>query len=371
MKEKSLSLYIHFPFCLKKCAYCDFVSGNYNEEIQYLYLKKLSQEIVEKSKKYKGEVTTIYFGGGTPTLLNNVSLIEILNLILKHYHISENIEITIEGNPATFDKCRLITLKNGGFNRFSVGVQSFNDKELQALGRVHTAEEARIACENLANIFPNYSLDLMLGIPFQTKKSLKYSVLTAIKLNPKHISAYMLQLEEKTPLANLVASGKINVPDDDVTADFYEYTQTILEFNGYKQYETSNFAMNKFYSHHNLNYWKLNNYLGFGISAHSYYGGLRFFNGDNILDYINNKNLDILEEKLEFKDEMLEFVMLGLRLANGINFKEFKEKFNLNFKEKFSDAIEKNQKYLDIKENNISILKKYFAVANNIIVDFI
>ena len=365
-----LSLYIHIPFCFRKCAYCDFVSYSVNDEVKHNYVVKLLEEIEDKSKNYSGEVQSVYLGGGTPTAISVSDIIAILDCVKKNYNLATDVEITIEGNPYTFDRAKLLELKKAGFNRFSVGVQSFNDNELKAIDRLHSSEQAVESCKMLSEIFPNFSLDLMLGIPLQTMDSLNDSIEMAKSLNPSHISCYMLKLEEGTKLTAMVEKGLVEVADDDTVADMYDFAVSAFEKSGYMQYETSNFAKNNLVSRHNVGYWNLQNYLGFGIASHSLYENRRFFNDSNLGDYIENGYSEVLEESLTENDKIQEYVMLRFRMNDGIIFEDFKNLFDFEFTDKYKKEIDKMKNYLLIDSEHVAIKKEYFSVASSIIVEF-
>lgn len=364
------AIYVHFPFCERKCAYCDFVSFKCDDNVKEKYVERIIEEIKHKREKYTETVSSIYFGGGTPTCVNAKLLCNVLDSIKANFEICENAEITIEGNPATFDEDKLIELKECGFNRFSVGVQSFNDAELKSVERIHSGADAENACKLLAKVFENYSLDLMLGLPNQTIKSLENSIERAIALEPKHISCYMLKVEKNTPLEKLVKNKQVVIPDDDTVADFYDFAVKKFEARGYMQYETSNFAKCGYHSRHNMAYWEMQNYLGIGISSHSLVERKRFYNDENLSEYIKCGETELLEETLSDEDFEKEYIMLALRLNRGINLEDYIEKFNENFTVKYSSAIDKTKNYIDITDNSISIKQKYFSVASSVIIEF-
>ncbi len=367
----AMSIYLHFPFCVSKCFYCDFTSFSCKDDVKASYVNRLVEEIKEKSIKYNERVKTIYFGGGTPTSLD-ISLIErVLNCLKSSFDVEENAEITIEGNPATFDKEYLTALSNMGFNRFSVGVQSFNDVELLAVNRIHTKAEAISACKSIGEVFSNYSLDIMMGLPNQTLATLESSLVTAVSLNPTHISTYMLKVEKGTPLEKMVESGKVAVADEDTLADYYDFTVEFLKNKGFKQYETSNFAKDGFHSRHNMSYWDLSNYLGIGISAHSLYGKRRFYNTSSLDEYLSGNNCELLEENLSDSDLMSEYVMLGFRLNKGIDLVEFQSRFNKKFTTLYSKQIEAMKNYLHITPTAVAIKPQFFSVSSSIIAEFI
>ena len=365
-----LSLYIHIPFCYRKCAYCDFVSYSVNDDIKHNYVVKLLQEIESKSGEYSGVVQSVYLGGGTPTAISLPDIMAILHCVKANYNLASDAEITIEGNPFTFDKAMLVELKKGGFNRFSVGVQSFHDNELVAIDRLHSKNQAVEACNVLKEIFPNYSLDLMIGIPLQTMESLARSIEIAVSLAPSHISCYMLKLEEGTKLTAMVEKGLVEVADEDTVADMYDMVVAKLGKCGFNQYETSNFARNNLVSRHNIGYWNLQNYLGFGIASHSLYGNRRFFNGSDLGDYIENGYSEMLEEDLTEKDKMQEYIMLRLRMNQGIVLADFQNMFNCDFLELYNEPLNKMKAYLDVDNTHVAIKTKYFSVASGVMVEF-
>ncbi len=360
-KNKPLGIYIHIPFCIKKCLYCDFYSVSHNEKLENDYVNAL----VESFSKYKGEhIDTVYFGGGTPSILS----IESYKLIfhsLKENFIFECPEITIEANPTTVSKEFLVELKKLGVNRISFGIQSFNDNELMKLGRKHSAAEGKEAVFLAKEAgFENISVDVMLGIVEQDFNSLEKTLKDIVGLPITHISAYILKVEENTPFNNFEIIKKL--PTEDFVCDSYNFTVEFLKENGFFQYEISNFSKENMESRHNLKYWNCDEYLGFGTSAHSYYDGKRFFTPKNISEFISNKGEDIIVTE-DNPRTFEEFAMLKLRLTKGLTFAEI-ESFNASKEEIIKKALplEKGG-LLNIFEDRIAFTKEGFLVSNEII----
>ena len=363
-------LYIHIPFCIKKCKYCDFNSFSACENEKDAYLNTLFLEM----EKYCGEaVDTIFIGGGTPTSLTKEQLEKLLKNIQNTFVLSENYEFTIEANPKTLDKEKLKTLKKNGVNRLSIGVQSFNDNELIKLGRVHTGSEAEETILLAKEYFDNISIDLMCSIPDQTKESFKANLERAFSLNPTHISCYSLILEEGTPLYDEAGKGKLILPDEDTEREIYDIAQSEMEKHGYKQYEISNFAKSGFESRHNTKYWSCDEYIGIGLSAHSYLDGVRFSNTDDFSSYIKGEFLSGESEVLSKEDKMSEFMFLGLRMTDGVTKMSFRQRFNEELEKVFEKPLLKFKNMGMIEENGdkIRLSKKAISVSNQILCEFI
>ena len=363
-------LYIHIPFCKKKCKYCDFISYTGREDIFDKYIEKLSDEALE----YKGsEIDTVFIGGGTPSLLSCEQLKKLTEIIITTFVLSDDCEFTIEANPKTLDGDKLKTLKMCGINRISLGVQSFCDNELKVIGRIHDAKTAYNTVELIKEYgFDNFNLDLMMNLPNQTKKSLSKTLETAISLNPSHISCYSLILEENTPLFEEYESGKFQASSDDYDRELYTLAKDILSQNGYEQYEISNFAKKGFKSRHNLKYWNCDEYIGLGVAAHSYLNGIRFYNTSEIDEYLNgfyHKE----ETSLSNEDEISEYIIMRLRLKDGIVASEFKKRFNVDFYESYKSLIDKfiNTGFMKYENNSYKLTDKGFDVSNSIMCEFI
>lgn len=322
------SIYLHIPFCIKKCAYCSFISGT-NLDLMSIYTDKLCEEI----KKFydKTLLNTVYFGGGTPSLLELSQIEKILSL----FNFDENTEITLEVNPKTVDLNKLKGLKSLGINRISLGVQSFNDTLLKAAGRIHTSEDALKTIDEIRLAgFKNLSIDLIYGLPFDNIENWKNTLKQAKSLELEHISLYGLKIEEGTPF---YSNPPKNLPDNDTQADMYEMALEV--FNDYCHYEFSNFAKAKdFFSRHNLNYWNVEPYWGFGVAAAGFTGNKRYENENDFEKYLKNPTSD----KNFYKTNLLEeHIFLGFRKSEGINKKEISEKFSIDFDEKYANQLDK------------------------------
>ncbi len=371
---KTLGLYIHIPFCKSKCGYCDFNSYAGKEGLIEPYFDALNREIELMSKKYTGAVDTIYFGGGTPTVVDTNYICKTIDTINNNFEQCSNIEITTECNPGTIDYNGLCKLYDGGVNRLSIGLQSADNGCLKALGRIHTFEDFGRCFTDVRKVgFNNISLDLMYGLPEQTMANWTETLKSAVRFNPEHISAYALKIEEGTPFSN----AKLNLPDDDLVADMYQQAVQYLRDKGYGRYEISNFAKEGFESRHNLKYWKCDDFIGFGAGAFSCANGVRSSNVLDIEEYIESvkkkKSEKVFREELSDFDKMSEFVFLGLRLENGIVEKEFKDRFNLNIDEVFGKQIDKYAKteFLIRENGKIRFSDKGFFVSNIILADFV
>lgn len=359
-----LSAYIHIPFCKKKCFYCSFTSYECPDYIDF-YIGVLLKEI---KYFYKNEtLKTLYIGGGTPSLLK----IEDIQKILGCFVLTENTEITIEANPDSVDKKYLSELIHSGVNRLSLGVQSFDDKILKNIGRIHNAERAKEAVENARNAgFKNISLDFIYGLPNQTLKIFQNTIKEALRLNPEHISLYGLKIEDGSIFAK---KKPANLADEDLQADMFVYVTNLIKEFGYQHYEFSNFSRKGFESRHNLNYWNNAEYYGFGTAAHGYVNGSRYENAANLEDYIKNPLSKLSEHKLSKDEQLEEEIFLGFRRCCGINKNEINEKYSIDFDSKYKVTI---KKFLDsghlIKTNTgYKLSIEGILLSNIILCDFI
>lgn len=365
MMSRGCGIYIHIPFCRRKCPYCDFYSVVCDDTIKDDYVAALINDIKEKGSK-DIIVDTVYFGGGTPTVLPANKLIDILRAVKENYSLLTEAEITCEANPCTVDVDYLCELFHAGFNRISFGVQSCNDSELEALGRLHSFEQAENAIRNASNAgFYNISCDLMLGTIGQTEHSLMRSIDMLSSLPVTHISAYMLKIEEGT--AYDCDNVRANVASDELSAELYLAAVERLRNNGFEQYEISNFCKNGMRSKHNMKYWRLGDYLGFGCSAHSYFNGKRFFYERDIAGYILAPD-SILRIEDECPNTLEEYTMLSLRTCDGIDADRFTE-LGGNIDVFNGLATELSKHGLAVCENNIlRLTPEGFLVSNSIIV---
>lgn len=330
--KPALGLYIHIPFCKAKCAYCDFYSLAHSEEKMDAYMAALLRHLEEVAPRAAGmQVDTVYFGGGTPSYLGAARLCRILQTVLRRYDVARDAEITLEANPdSAGDWKELRKLRRAGFNRLSLGVQSTDDALLRRIGRVHTYEQVQQAVMAARKAkFTNLSLDLIYGLPGQTMEDWQRTLADAVALGPEHLSCYGLKLEEGTPLWQ--QRQTLTLPDDDAQADMYLYTVAALGEMGYEQYEISNFAKSGKESRHNLKYWRMEEYAGFGPGAHSDFGGVRYGYVRDIDSYIAGRLVLSESETDSTLARDYEYVMLSLRTAAGIDRQTFEKRYRQRF----------------------------------------
>ncbi len=358
---KPIGIYIHVPFCAKKCPYCDFYSCSYNLKSAEKYTDAIIRDINNLPKDIYAD--TIYFGGGTPSLLPFNMLNKILETLFHNCHII-NPEVTLEVNPCTVTKEKLFQYINIGINRLSLGIQSVHDDELKLLGRIHTWKKAKEIIKSAQIIgFNNISCDVMIGLPKQNIDKIKTTLNQIAELSVQHISAYILKIEENTPFNT---QDIINtLPDDDYVSDLYLFMVKELKKLGYTQYEISNFSKIGFESQHNLKYWKCHDYIGLGPSAHSCFNGKRFRISSNLNKYLNSTE-KIITDKNPYNDD--EKIMLGLRLTEGININNFPNKKALFLKK--AELFQK-MGLINIENNFIKLTPEGFLVSNSIINEFI
>ena len=371
---KKTACYIHIPFCDHKCIYCDFYSIITSDNIQP-FLKSIRKEINYHADMHsKGrELISIFFGGGTPSLMEPDYIKEIKDKIEEKFKVAENSEITLETNPGTVSLEKLKSFRKAGINRISIGIQSFDDSELKFLTRIHDSETAIKTVNDAERAgFENISLDLIFNLPNQTKKKWKDNLKQAIELPIKHISAYSLILERGTILNKMVLDGKVKIQDEDYDAELYEITIDFLTANGFHQYEVSNFARKGFECVHNNAYWHYLDYFGFGSSAHSFIDGKRWWNFSSLKMYIENiekfSNAVAGSETIGPEKALNEYVMLELR-SSGLHIEKFENKFGDSWlKEKYPYfELLKNQNFVDIHTGLIRLTKKGYAVCYEIL----
>ena len=331
-KDLPLGLYIHIPFCRSKCAYCDFYSLPDSESRMDDYCHALERHLAEVAPQASCHlVDTVYFGGGTPSYLGFERLCRLLGTVKKLYKVDKNAEITLEANPdSAGDKKALKRLRRAGFNRISLGVQATDDETLRAIGRIHTWQQAQdaVAAARKAG-FKNLSLDLIYGLPGQTMEQWEKTLSDAVGLLPEHLSCYGLKLEEGTPLYR--QRDSLTLPDDEAQADMYLYAVEYLRQNGYEQYEISNFARPGHASRHNLKYWTLGEYAGFGPGAYSDFGGVRYGYIRDLDRYIAGELVLAESEHIPVSEREMEYIMLRLRTTEGMNIREFENRFRRRF----------------------------------------
>lgn len=355
--------YIHIPFCIRKCHYCSFVSGlSLNNKAKYI-----SALIKEINKRYKNEkLSTIYFGGGTPSLLEA----EDLQQILYCFNFDNSCEITLEVNPETVTKEKFIKIKEAGFNRISLGVQTFDDNILNSIGRKHNTKIVYQAIKTIKECgFNNISIDLIYGLPNQKLEGFIKDIKKAINLNIQHISSYGLKIEEESFFGKNTPE---NLPDDEMQAQMFMELCKILKENNFEHYEISNFAKKGFQSNHNCAYWKNKNYYGFGLNASGYENNIRYKNTENFEEYINNPFLRE-EENLSIQETMENEIFLALRLKDGINISEINQKYQINFEKNYEKIITKytSLKLLKIENNFCTLTEKGILLSNEIMSEFL
>lgn len=368
----TIALYIHVPFCRRKCRYCSFVSYSGREADIPLYIKALKNELKQRAG---GEsVCSIYFGGGTPSLLPVKSIGSLLSTIKRQFQLDKAAEITIEANPGTVDEGYLTAVRKLGVNRLSLGVQSFNRRELTMLGRIHSAKAAKEAVKVARRAgFGNLNLDLIYGLPGQTKADWRYSLEKALALEPEHLSLYALTLEEDTLLQLDIKAGRLPEIDPDLAADQYELAEDLLAAHGYNHYEISNWAYKGKECRHNLTYWRNQPYLGFGTAAHSCTDGHRFANSENLDKYLadfsaNSGWTPEMDEEIKPNLELAETIILGLRLRDGIEKEVIKNRFGVNLWDCFRWQIRemKNAGLLKRIDGRISLTRRGRLLSNEV-----
>lgn len=370
--KKSLGIYVHIPFCVKKCNYCDFCSFASREDIMTDYTAELCRRIASyKDICSEYSVDTVYFGGGTPTLLPLSCFDTLFSTLNNTFDITADCEISVECNPATADLPYLSQLRKMGANRLSIGLQSIHEKELSALGRIHSYSDfLKVFSDARAAEFDNISADLMYGIPEQTVASFRESLSALSEIGPEHISAYGLKIEEGTVFFKI--RDTLALPDEDSEYEMYLACSEILKAHGYGKYEISNFALKGRESRHNLRYWKGLEYLGFGVAAHSFFKGERFGNSRNITEFLAGK--DITEEKytLTDKEKFNENIMLALRLGAGLSLSDFQTKTGMSFENFYPPTRELTDGgFMEIKNGRLAFTDKGFFVSNSILADML
>lgn len=376
--DKMKGIYIHIPFCKSKCFYCDFNSYAGKDSLVEEYVESLKKEIRIYSEKLRGS-ETIFFGGGTPSVIESKYIVEILEEIYLYSNRDEFIEITIEANPGTLNEEKLKDYKKAGINRISMGVQSLNDSVLKEIGRTHDRNTVLSTVEMVGRYFDNISIDMIFGLPDQTVDILESDLKEAVGLDIKHISFYALKIEEGTELCRREENGLLNLPDEEAEREMYHRGIEILKKNGFYQYEISNFAKENFQSKHNLIYWNVEPYIGLGLSAASNIERKRYNNLADFESYFRVTESGELPidkdsiEEIDLEEEMSEYCILRLRLNDGIIKKKFSERFKTDIMDKYGNIIDKHIKMglLDEDECSIKLTEKGFDLANQVYVDFL
>lgn len=378
---KKLGIYVHIPFCKEKCYYCDFITMPYQEKRIGEYFSLLEKEIYMHMGQFKNYydnyiVDSIYFGGGTPSFVNSKYIVNLISLLKKTFFIKDNIEFTIETNPDTLSKFKLDDYLNSGINRISLGVQTFNDNILNSLGRNHSSDTILNDIEIIRKIgFENLSLDLIMGLPKQKLSDIKNDLQIIKEISPNHISYYDLIIEKNTRFNKLYKEKKLILPTEDENRKFYNKIIYLLNKMCLKQYEISNFAIKGYESKHNLKYWNLNEYLGFGIGASGYINNYRYTNEYRYKEYKNKISNNLLpiytKEYLTEENKIFEKIIMNMRLTEGLSLTELKTKFNYDLLENNKNIIEKyiNLNLLNLKNNQLSFTEEGFNISNKFFID--
>lgn len=372
MKTDKKGLYVHIPFCVKKCNYCDFCSfSEISSKDKEAYISVLCNEILS----YKGRdiaIDTVFFGGGTPTLLSVDDMRKITYTIKESFLLDNSVEFTMEANPGTVDYDKLSGFVSCGVNRFSIGLQTIHENELKKLGRIHAYDDFLSTYRNLRNLgVNNINVDIMYGIPLQTVYSFKETLQTICDLSPEHLSVYGLILEEGTPFFKSIS--ELQLPTEDTECDMYAQACEILKKHGYEHYEISNYSKPGYASKHNMKYWRLSEFIGVGLSAYSYLDSKRFGNTRNLHKYING--IDVCEycEDIDFPSKKYEYAMLALRLKDGILLSEYSNLFSEDFLVGREEIISRlcEGGYINKCPDRISLTEKGFYVSNYIITELL
>ena len=376
-QNKKIELYVHIPFCVKKCDYCDFLSAPAGRDTQEQYVQALLHEIQTEGGRRKEPVASVFIGGGTPSILEADLLEKILKALYRCFYIEKEAEVTMEANPGTLTLEKLRICRENGVNRLSLGLQSPDDTELASLGRIHDYQQFLESYQMAREAgFHNVNVDLMFGIPGQTRDGWEKSLRTVAALNPEHISAYSLIIEEGTPFA----VRNLKLPDEDTEYQMYEDTARILGEYGFEQYEISNYAKVGKACIHNIGYWTGVSYLGLGLGAASLMDGCRFTNTTSLEryttasrkpDFPDNIRKDLI--KLTCQEQMEEFMFLGLRLRSGISKAEFAQRFGIPIEEIYGDVIRRYKELALLQEENgrIFLSRHGIHVSNTVMADFL
>ncbi|HDZ62488.1 MAG TPA: radical SAM family heme chaperone HemW [Nitrospirae bacterium] len=376
------SLYVHIPFCLKRCVYCDFVSGIYSPDIESSYIAALKKEILNINQEIT--MSTLYIGGGTPSVLSSDVLTDLVIEIFNNFEFREYFEATIEVNPGTLSSEKIQAVRPFGINRVSIGVQSFDDSVLKSLGRIHTAGDSAQAVSIAGNAgFKNISVDLLYGVPGQSLASWEETLKKTVELKPQHVSTYELTVEEGTLLYDRIKAGKLRRPEEERIVEMYDYAVDYLSSQGYVHYEICNFALPGFSCKHNLNYWDSGEYFGAGLGAHSFVDNKRFYNTDDINKYISalsdNESTVVKTEEITKDKAVSEAFYLGLRKTDGINLSKISAVFDMDIFDRYKKEIEETldagliERYSSAtsKDDYLRLTRKGLLLSNEVFLKFV
>lgn len=385
--EKNLELYIHIPFCIKKCSYCDFLSFPANDDIQESYVRQLRNEIGYRSSvALDREISSIYIGGGTPSILREKLIADILRSVRVYFRVREDAEITIECNPSSVMRHKFALYREVGINRVSLGLQSANNAELKMLGRVHSFEEFLRSYQSARmEKIENINVDLIDAIPMQSMKSWRNTLRNVCMLKPEHISVYDLIIEEGTPFYEMQKRGLLRLPTEEEQEELDKFKQECLSQYGYERYEISNYARPGFLCRHNQGYWTGEEYLGLGLGASSYFAGERWENIRDIKEYLGMDFIYLTKEtdallrtnlrKLSREEMMEEFIFLGMRMIRGVKAADFKERFGTGIEEVYGEVLDKNEKdgliHHDEEKDSYYLTERGLDVSNVVLSEFL
>ena len=374
---KKLGLYIHIPFCVKKCDYCDFLSAPANQQVQMAYMDTLQKEMKEKAIEYKEWcVDTVFIGGGTPTSVPYETIVRTMDTVKDVFSLCEDCEITMECNPGTVTKESLMAYRAAGINRLSIGLQSAEDDLLKKLGRIHTYDQFLQTFEWAREAgFTNINVDLMSALPNQSLLQYEDTLKKIVALNVEHISAYSLIVEEGTPFYKLYEADELSLPDEETERQMYYRTEQVLKEAGYERYEISNYAKKGYPCRHNIRYWEREHYLGLGLGASSLIDNVRFKNTDWLDEYLlENKYMEKTEvQNLSENECMEEFMFLGLRMTDGVSKNKFKEIFGNFMEDVYGNTLTrlKEQELIQEEGDRIFLTKYGLDVSNRVFVEFL
>lgn len=381
---KKIELYVHIPFCVKKCAYCDFLSAPADFPVRLSYVKRLVQEMEFYKEAYADyEVDSIFFGGGTPSILEGRHIQELMDALRSSFHIKGQAEITMECNPGTITEKKAVDMREAGINRISLGLQSANNLELAMLGRIHTFEDflESFGVARKAG-FRNINVDLMSALPGQTAETWEHTLRSVVSLHPEHISAYSLSIEEGTPFYDIYHGDEELrekgekphlLPSEEEERVMYALTEAFLEKKGYHRYEISNYAKPGYECQHNMGYWTRKNYLGLGLGSSSLVENVRFRNTEDLDEYMFQPFFHQEQQIMDKKAQMEEFMFLGLRLMHGVSRTEFERQFGVTIESVYGDVLKKlkRQGLLEIREGTVFLTRTGVDVSNVVMAGFL